>query len=171
MKIRTKLIALFLCFTLQPNGLIYAQSDEESDVLDMMSAIMAGAIKSNIINPDVETEICKDPVAEYIDCGTGKNEYVDNFYVIFIDIGAIPGPIKIDVFDTVSQETFPLNIIYCQATSIEVDTIGYTQLPEHLQTSDFLPPSGKQAIYYRVRIYNGFAGRHLARLTQYCVTQ
>ena len=96
MKIRTKLIALLLCFAIQPSGLVQAQQTDEG-MLEFIPSILAGIKESAFRNPKEGSVKCKKPVAELIDCGTGGAGYVENYYVVFLDEDVLPTGITMEV--------------------------------------------------------------------------
>jgi hypothetical protein len=167
MKIRTKLIALTgLVLGMQPNGLVYADAD---DIFDFVPAIISGAIFTGRVRYVFE---CKKPTVEFISCGTGQQGFVENYYVIFYDKnrGLAPRNLQVQVFDTDTQKTVPLTAKYCKADAINYKMLGgYSDLPDDLKTPKWLPPAGKEAVYYRVTILNGSAGDHVAKITGWCV--
>lgn len=164
MKIKPKLIALVMCFAMQPNGQVYADNHDDSELL-WLPAILAGAVKGGFADP--KKTICKESIAS-LNCGDGKGGYTDNYYVVFIDENLTPakGPtgarIRVD-----SDFTF-LEAEHCSADSIEFTRLNYGDLPSSLQNSWAVPDLGEQAIYTRIRVYNG-TGKFDIRLIQGCI--
>lgn len=154
MKIRTKLIALFLCLSMQPSGLVYADNHDDDSVLDFMAAINAAAFRKR---KDFDTFRCKElnETLQTLDCGDGSpGSWVDNYIVVFIDSDEIFFNASILTINNLGK-IVPLNKSHCNATSVTGHEATYAELPDHLKDEVDNRPNGKKAVLFRVRVTEG----------------
>lgn len=175
MKMRTKLVALnalFLIFILQPSGLVYAglpDFDDDDDLIDMVMGALFGAIESQK-RSQLPLEDCKpdEVITKPINCGdkAGPGHYVDNYYVIFADKNLHEKTLD----PTVGPNNVPLTKEHCQADKLQVLTAFPNEkgFPNELKPGNLATPEGKIAIYWKIRVYNGFGGFDI-QLNPQCV--
>ena len=139
-------LGLVLGFSLQSQKDASAQEAAGGDIFDL---IPFGTFASKV--GQKQTFVCKSTI-EPLECGNGSGGFVDNFYVMFIDIDQTPANSPLILFAIGSLDRLDAND--CNAGSIQNIIVGFSDLPVSLQNS-LMIPKGKKAVFHRVRVTNG----------------
>lgn len=151
-------ILLFTGYSVSMNN-VYGQAS--GSILDL---IPLGAFKSQEF-VQLSVFICKEDVGLPLECGDGSGGFIDNFYVVFIDIDETPAQSAL-LLSFVDDASLFISKEHCAADSIERTVIGFSDLPESLRDTLTIP-DGKKAVFHRVRVTNG-NGALTIRISQQC---
>jgi hypothetical protein len=130
---------------------VFPHGGANADDVDILDLIPFGAIQSGLTVE--KTFICKSVGFLPLECGDGTGGFIDNFYVMFIDVTDTPSNQPLDLLLS-GGGSGSFGASDCNADSIQNTIVGFSDLPASIQ--DFLTiPNGKKAVFHRVRVING----------------